>query len=116
MTEGDLLTAQEAAKHLRLSISQVYALARSGELASYRFGATVRFDRSDLDAYKAKCRSPATTRAAGTSSLTASLRDSDSALTAYFQKARRGRRPSPSTGAKPPGSSTLRLVASATNP
>lgn len=105
------LTAQEAAARLKISARKVYALAAAGELAAYRFGAAVRFAPSDLDAYTQKCRSPATTPAPGTTSLTVSSMGGEHALTAYFQKARRGRRRSTSTDAKPRASSNLRLVA-----
>ena len=59
-----LLDAKEAAARLKVSARKVYAAAASGELACYRFGSAVRFDPADLDAWKAQCRSPATTRAA----------------------------------------------------
>ena len=106
-----MLTASGAARLLGLSARKVYALAAAGELAAYRFGASVRFSTADLEAYKAQCRSPATTQAAGTSSLTVSSPDGEHALTAFFQRARRGRRPTSSTGEKRLASSTLRLVA-----
>lgn len=61
---NDFLTAREAAQRLKISARKVYALAASGELATHRFGAAVRFSIPDLDAYVQKCRSPATTRAA----------------------------------------------------
>jgi excisionase family DNA binding protein len=109
---SELLTAREAADRLKLSARKVYALASSGELACHRFGASVRFDTADLDAYKTACRSPATTRAAGSTSLTASLPDGEHALTAYFQKAGRAPRRKPSTSGKPQGSTKLQLVAS----
>ena len=113
---SELLTAREAAARLKLSVRKVYAAAAAGELACHRFGASVRFDTADLDAYKTACRSPVTTRAAGTTSLTASLKDGEHALTAYFQKARRGRKPSTSTEEKPRASSKLQLVATSPNP
>lgn len=109
---GVLIDVQEAAKRLKLSTRKVYALAAAGELASYRFGAAVRFDPADLDAYKTACRSPATTRAAGSISLTVSSPANASALTNYFQKARPGRKPSTSTEEKPRASGKLQLVGS----
>lgn len=111
-----MLTAQEAAQRLRISARKVYALAAAGELAAHRFGSAVRFAQSDLDAYTSKCRSPATTPAPGTTSLTASSMDGEHALIAYFQKARRGRKRSNSTGEKPRASSSLRLVATSPSP
>jgi excisionase family DNA binding protein len=67
----EFLTASEAAARLKISPRKVYSLAAAGELAAYRFGSAVRFATSDLDAYTSKCRSPATTPAPGTTSLTA---------------------------------------------
>ena len=58
------LKPPQAAALLGLSSRKVYDLAASGELACYRFGAAIRFEQSDLDAYKQKCRFPAITRAA----------------------------------------------------
>ena len=112
---SDMLTAHEVGQRLGLSQRKVYALAASGELTCHRFGSSVRFDPADLEEYKSKCRLPATTRAAGTSSLTASLRDSASALTSYFQKARRGGKRKSSTSEKRNGSGNLQLVASSPN-
>lgn len=106
----EFLTAQDAAKRLNISARKVYALAASGEIASHRFGATLRFAPSDLDAYVKKCRSPATTQASGTTSLTASSMDAERALTDFFQKARLARRLSTTTAGKRRGSSNLRLV------
>lgn len=111
-----MLTAGEAARLLGLSARKVYALAGEGQIAAYRFGAAVRFDPADLEAYKAKCRSPATTQAAGISSSTVLSMDGEHALTAYFRKARRGHKRKTSTDAKRPASSTLRLVESSANP
>jgi putative molybdopterin biosynthesis protein len=108
---SDLMTAAEAAQRLRLSARKVYELAASGEIACHRFGGAVRFDPTDLDAYKTKCRSPAITRAAGSTSLTRSLRESESDLTSYFQKARPGKKPPSTTSAKRRNSGTLQLVA-----
>lgn len=107
-----MLTAQEAGERLKISARKVYALAAAGELACHRFGAAVRFDPADLDAYKASCRSPATTRAAGSTNLTASLPGSGSALTDYFRKAGRAPKPKRSTSERPHASTKLQLVAS----
>lgn len=106
-----MLRAAEAAERLGLSPRTIYALAAAGELPCYRFGAAVRFDPADLDAYKLKCRSAATTRAAGSTNLTVSSPAGESALQSYFRRAGRAPRHSPTTSAKPPASSTLRLVA-----
>jgi excisionase family DNA binding protein len=111
-----LLTARQVAPLLGLSARKVYALAAAGEIACHRFGASVRFDPSDLDNYKAACRSPATTRAAGSTSLTASLPEAASGLTAYFRKAGRAPKPKPSTSEKRRGSTNLQLVATGPSP
>lgn len=105
-----MLTAAEAAELLKISPRKMYALAAAGEVACHRFGAAVRFAPEDLEAYKAKCRSPATTRAAGSTSLTVSLPDADTALTAYFRKAGREPKRKPTSSEKQLDSTRLRLV------
>lgn len=107
-----MLTASEAARRLGISARKVYAAAAAGELACHRFGSAVRFDPADLDAYKTSCRSPAITRAAGSTSLTVSSPESGSALTAYFRKAGRAPKPKRSTSERQHGSTRLQLVAS----
>lgn len=106
-----MLTPKEAAEYLRLSTRKVYSLAASGEVACHRFGTAVRFAQEDLDEYKTKCRSPAITQAAGSTSLTASLPERDSGLTAYFRKAGREPKRKPTTSEKRQGSTRLQLVA-----
>ena len=84
---AEFLTAREAAQRLKISARKVYALAASGELATHRFGAAVRFATSDLDAYVQKCRSPAITRATAGPAATARAKQpllADQALAAYF--------------------------------
>ena len=95
-----MLTATEAAALLSISKRTLYTLAAEKKIACYRFGSAVRFDPQDLDAYKAQCRSPATTPDAGSISLTVSSTASESALTSYFQRAGRASRRSHSTSAK----------------
>jgi excisionase family DNA binding protein len=51
MTTSPLLTADEVAALLRLSVDSVYAYAREGRLAAIRFGRAVRFQRGDIDAF-----------------------------------------------------------------
>ncbi len=114
--EPHLLTAQEVAAILHVSARKVYDLAASGELASHRIGSAVRFATADLDSYKLKCRSPATTQAAGSTSLTASSPELGSGLTAYFRKAGREPKRKPTTSGKQRGSTTLQLVATSQNP
>ena len=111
-----MLTASEAGDELGLSARKMYALAASGAIACHRFGAAVRFDPADLEAYKTSCRSPATTAVAGTTSLTASLPAPGSALTAYFRKAGREPKRKPTTSARQRASSTLRLVEQSPSP
>jgi excisionase family DNA binding protein len=106
-----MLTATEAAALLSISKRTLYTLAAEKKIACYRFGSAVRFDPQDLDAYKAQCRSPATTPDAGSISLTVSSTASESALTSYFQRAGRASRRSHSTSAKRRGSSARQLVA-----
>ena len=56
-----MLTATEAAQALGVSKRHLYQLASAKKIACYRFGSAVRFDPQDIEAYKAQCRSPATT-------------------------------------------------------
>ena len=105
-----MLTAKQAAAHLGLGLRTIYTLARRQELACHRFGAAIRFDLADLDAYKTRYRSAAITPASGTTSLTATSTVSGSALTSYFRKAGRDHRPTHTTAANRPGFTTLRLV------
>lgn len=45
-----LLKAADVAQRLNLSLSQVYELARTGQLPVVRIGAAVRFDPADITA------------------------------------------------------------------
>lgn len=114
-----MLTAAQAGKVLGLSARTMYDLARAGKVACHRLGVgdgAVRFDPADLEEYKRQCRSPATTPAAGCSSLTASSPEpAGSALTAYFRKAGREPKPSPTTKKKARGSTRLQLVSSSSD-
>lgn len=108
-----MLKAAAAGKLLGLSARKMYALADSGEVACHRFGSAVRFEEADLEEYKNRCRSPATTPAAGCSSLTASSPEpGGSALTDYFRKAGRAPKRKPMTSGKRRDSTSLRLVES----
>jgi excisionase family DNA binding protein len=103
---SDLLKAKQAGARIGLSARTVYALAKAGKLACYRVGgkdSAVRFAPEDLDAYLTSCRSPVTTPAAGSTSLTARYPELDgSVLTNYFRKAGREPKPKRSTSAKQP--------------
>ena len=46
-----LLKPAEVAEILRLSIGQIYALLKEGEIPSIRIGKTVRVRREDLDQF-----------------------------------------------------------------
>ena len=105
-----MLTARQAAEHLGLSLRTIYTLAAQNKLACHRFGKAVRFDLSDLEALKTQCRSPATTPASGTTSLTVTSTGSGSGLTSYFRKAGRAPKPTHSTVGNRQGFTTLRLV------
>lgn len=115
-----MLTAAEAGKLLGLSARTMYDLAKAGKIACHRMGVgdgAVRFDPADLEEYKRQCRSPATTRAAGSSNLTASSPEpAGSALTDYFRKAGRAPKRRPTTRGKSRGSTSLQLVASNKRP
>jgi excisionase family DNA binding protein len=55
---GRLLTVPEAANDLRLAVSSVWAMVKSGELESIVIGQkSRRIERAALDAYVAGCRS-----------------------------------------------------------
>jgi excisionase family DNA binding protein len=113
-----MLTAKQAAPMLGLKPRTLYALAAAGKIACHRMGvgdAAVRFDPADIEAYKQSCRSPVTTPAAGSTSLTASLPEQGSGLTDYFRKAGREPKLKPSTSGKRRGSTTLQLVATGQN-
>src|ERR1022692_745419 len=47
--DHQLLTAQEVAELLRLPVSTVYELARTGRLPYLRIGRAMRFSRRDLE-------------------------------------------------------------------
>ena len=59
-----LLTADEVATLLRLPVSTIYDLARTGRLPHLKIGRALRFSRSDLEAHLAeRCRAHITARA-----------------------------------------------------
>lgn len=109
-----MLTAKEAAPLLGLKPRTLYALAAAGKIACHRLGVgdgALRFELADIEAYKTACRSPATTRAAGSTSSTARFPELDgSALTSYFQKAGREPKPKRSTSTKQPVDTRLKLA------
>ena len=117
---SELLTAAEAGNRLGISARSMYAIAKAGKIACHRLGlgnGAVRFDLSDIEAYKQSCRSPATTQAAGCSSLTASSPEPDgSALTAYFRKAGRKPKHKPTISGRHPASTMLQLVENSSAP
>ena len=52
-----LLTADDVAALLRLPVSTIYDLARTGRLPHLRIGRALRFSRCDLEAHLAeRCR------------------------------------------------------------
>jgi excisionase family DNA binding protein len=52
-----LLTAEEVAELLRLPVSTIYDLARTGRLPHLRIGRALRFSQSDLEVHLAEsCR------------------------------------------------------------
>jgi len=57
--DGELLTREETAKYLRLSVSQVDYLTRSKQLQHIRIGRRVLFNRADLAAFLRSCLVPA---------------------------------------------------------
>lgn len=45
----DLLSRQEAARHLKLSLSSLHAYTKTGKLIGHRIGGRLLYKRSDLD-------------------------------------------------------------------
>ena len=96
-----LLTAKQVAPLLGLSARKVYELARSGALPSYRFDDAVRFDPSDVEAYRTSCRSTGTSpQAAGALTLTAGLAALASVAASSFPQAGHDPKPTRSTARK----------------
>ena len=55
--DHQLLTAEEVAELLRLPVSTIYDLARTGRLPHLKIGRALRFSRSDLEVHLAeRCR------------------------------------------------------------
>lgn len=56
--DRQLLTAEEVAQLLRLPVSTIYDLARTGRIPHLKIGRALRFSRSDLEVHLAeRCRS-----------------------------------------------------------
>ncbi len=52
-----MMSAREAAEHLGVSVSSIYALAApAGPIPCYRIGRAVRFSLADIEEYKSSCR------------------------------------------------------------
>ena len=61
--DHQLLTAREVAALLRLPVSTIYELARTGRLPYLRIGRAMRFYQQDLEAHLAQaCREQAPVR------------------------------------------------------
>ena len=64
--DHQLLTVEEVAELLRLPVSTIYELARTGRLPHLKIGRALRFSRSDLEAHLAeRCRAQIAARAGG---------------------------------------------------
>jgi excisionase family DNA binding protein len=62
--DHQLLTAEDVAELLRLPVSTIYDLARTGRLPHLKIGRALRFSRSDLEAHLAEsCRAKLHARA-----------------------------------------------------
>jgi excisionase family DNA binding protein len=57
--EGDILTLDEVAAYLQAGKRTVYRLAASSQILAFKFGATWRFRRSELDHWIAACMNEA---------------------------------------------------------
>ena len=53
---AEMLTVEQVAGRLRLSVSKVYELLEAGEIPHYKFGRSKRVSEQDLDAYLSRCR------------------------------------------------------------
>lgn len=61
--DDPLLTAEEMAEVLRLPVSTIYDLARTGRLPPLKIGRALRFSRRDLEVHLAeRCRAQVTAR------------------------------------------------------
>lgn len=56
MSTAELLTIDEAAKRIRMSVRHVRRLIAEGAIAHHRLGRSIRFDPADLEAYLAATR------------------------------------------------------------
>ncbi len=56
LSDYRMLTAEEVAQHLRVSVKTVYRWAKSGELPCTKWGRTVRFLERDVEAHILKQR------------------------------------------------------------
>jgi excisionase family DNA binding protein len=84
-----MLNAKEAQAMLGVSIGYIYSLARSGAIAYYRFGRTIRFEEAHLLAYKESCAVAAKApKEVTVTRLNVSLVGEKSALQNYFEKAK----------------------------
>jgi excisionase family DNA binding protein len=111
------MTAEEVAQALRLGLSTVYGLARSGDLPSLLIGSAVRFDPLDVETYKAQCRRTTTKPASGgATNLTGLLTDADSALESFFRGTGRQPKRKPMRASKTPACSHLSLAHTKANP
>jgi excisionase family DNA binding protein len=113
----DMLTAAEVARCLKISKRMVYELHASGTLAGYRFGRNVRFASSDVDTYRASCRSVGTNRtSAGATSSTAAFKAAATGLAASFRAAGLKPKLTRSTARRARASTPLQLACSDKTP
>ena len=56
METAELLTIDEAARRIRMSVRHVRRLIADGAIAHHRFGRSIRFHPADLEAYLAATR------------------------------------------------------------
>ncbi|NOY93348.1 MAG: helix-turn-helix domain-containing protein [Deltaproteobacteria bacterium] len=60
--QPQVLTVSEVASFLRVNPKTVYALAKRGELSSFRVGRAMRFTRKDVQAFVERGTQPEETR------------------------------------------------------
>jgi excisionase family DNA binding protein len=86
--EFSMLSAKEAQAMLGVSLRSIYCLAKSGAIAHYRFGSSIRFEEAQLLAYKESCKVATRVQKEITvSRVNVSSTGEKSALLEYFEKA-----------------------------
>lgn len=109
--QGAMLTAAEAARTLGVSARMVYALFKAGKLAGYKIGRAIRFAETDVEDFKASCRSVGARETSGGGlTSTATFRAAATGLCDSFRAAGVKPKLTPTTGRKARASTRLQLA------